>query len=168
MHEDTRKSWGRICLLLTKFTLVIGWICRGRQLLNVVLTCVLPYNQTIVIFIIIINILMCVRLLRVYVLWATSISTGCTLPFMYTFSIKVRQPYCEDICMIYYAVFKRTKSTHCLRLILPSGLSSSAKGMKCNEMPCFLSVTLEQPPNTDLFGIFSILWLFSTVWFFII
>ena len=58
--------------------------------------------------------------------------------------------------MIHYAVFKRTKSTHYLRLILPSGLLSPAKGAKCNEMPCFLSVTLEQPPNTHLFGISSI------------
>ncbi len=83
-------------------------------------------------------------------------STGCILQFMYTFSIEVRQPHCEDICMIYYAVFKRTKSTHCLRRFLPSGFSSSAKGIKCKEMPCFLSATLEQSPNTHLFGIFSI------------
>ncbi len=72
-------------------------------------------------------------------------STGCILQFMYTFSIEVRQPQCENICMIYYAIFKRTKSTHCLcRFLRLSGLSSSAKGIKCNEMPCFLSVTLEQ------------------------
>ena len=85
-------------------------------------------------------------------------STGCILQFMYTISIEIRQPHCEYICMtmIYYAVFKRTKSTHCLRRFLPSGLSSSAKGIKCNEMSCFLSVTLEQSPNTHLFGTFSI------------
>ena len=72
-----------------------------------------------------------------------SMSTGCILQFMYTFSIEVRQPHCEYIpivCMIYYAVFKCTKSTHCLRRFLPSGLSSSAKGIKCNEISCFLSV----------------------------
>ena len=90
-------------------------------------------------------------------------STGCILPFMYTFSMDVRQPHCEDIyiCMIYYAVFKRTKTTHSLRPILSSGISSPGKVTKCNEMPCFLSVTLEQPPNTHLFGIFSISSLFA-------
>ena len=62
-------------------------------------------------------------------------SSGFILQFMCTFSIEMRQPHCEDICMIYYAVFKRTKSTHSLRLILPSGLSSPAKGIKCHEMP---------------------------------
>ena len=65
-------------------------------------------------------------------------SSGFVLQFMCTFSIEMRQPNCEDICMIYYAVFKRTKSTHSLRLILPSGLSSPAKGIKCKEMPMAL------------------------------
>ena len=83
-------------------------------------------------------------------------STGRILQFMYTFSIEVRQLHYEIICMIYYAVFKRTNSTHCLRRFLPWGLSSSAKGIKCNKMPCFLSATLEQSPNAHLFGIFSI------------
>ena len=91
-------------------------------------------------------------------------STGCILQFMYTFSIEVRQLHCENIyiyiyiymCMIYYAFLsERSQRIVCVAFYLRA-FSSSAKGIKCYEMPCFLSVTLEQPPNTNLFGIFSI------------
>ncbi len=66
--------------------------------------------------------------------------------------------------MIYYAVFRRQKSTYYLRFILPSDLSSPAKETKCNEMPCFLSVTLEQPPTIHIYSVFL---LFQVYYFFL-
>ncbi len=59
-------------------------------------------------------------------------------PVLYIVKVRGESAFTTDkytSIILYYAVFKRTKSTHCLRLFLPSGLSSPAKGIKCNEMP---------------------------------